>query len=104
MAKEFAKAFYNSKAWQRCRQSYINKRKAIDGGLCEVCHEQLGYIVHHIEPLTPNNINNASVTLNHNNLRYDCKECHDREDVHTFIKGAKCSFDESGQPIAPPKK
>ena len=100
--KDFAKKFYKSKAWQKCRQGYISRRKSIDGGLCEVCREQLGYIVHHKIPLTPQNINDPNITLNYNNLQYDCKQCHDSEDVHAFIKKAKCKFDESGQPVCPP--
>ena len=103
MAKEYAKQFYNSKRWRRCRQAYIDKRIMIDGGLCEVCHEQLGEIVHHIIQITPQNIHNADITLNHDNLRYDCKACHDREEVHAFIKSKKlnCIFDDDGQPIPP---
>ena len=37
MAKEFAKGFYNSKQWKKCREAYIAHRKAIDGGMCETC-------------------------------------------------------------------
>lgn len=33
MAKEFAKSFYKSKAWKRCRTMYA----AGVGGLCEHC-------------------------------------------------------------------
>ena len=103
MAKPWAKAFYKSKAWEACRTAYIALRKKIDGGVCEVCHDALGYIVHHITPLTPQNINNPNVTLNFDNLRYDCKACHDREEAHAFVreKKLKCAFDENGQPLPP---
>lgn len=103
VAKDFAKAFYKSKAWKGCREAYISKRIVVDGGMCEVCHQRMGYIVHHIVPLTPDNIGDPLVTLNHDNLRYDCKECHDREDDHFIPKGKKllCAFDESGQPLPP---
>ncbi len=103
-AKEFAKVFYKSKAWQKCRASYIAERIAIDGGMCETCKEEPGYIVHHIIPLTPENISNPNIALNHSNLRYDCKECHDKEEVHAFIKQSKlkCTFDNNGQPQALP--
>ena len=79
MAREFAKAFYNSKAWLKCRVAYIAKRKAIDGGLCESCHERPGYIVHHKIELTPDNINDSDIALGHGNLKYDCIECHNQE-------------------------
>lgn len=98
--KEWAKWFYKSKAWLKCRAAYIAERIRIDGGLCEECHERLGYIVHHKEPLTPDNINNPDITLNHANLKYDCKYCHDREEAHAFVKNeSKYMFDEEGQII-----
>ncbi len=76
----------------------------IDGGLCEVCHEKPGYIVHHKIKLTPKNINDAEVSLNHEYLQYDCKDCHDREEIHAFIKTKplKCGFDDNGQPLPIP--
>ena len=103
MAKEFAKGFYNSKHWQATRRAYINERIAIDGGLCETCHEMPGVIVHHIKNLNEDNIGQPDITLSHGNLRLDCKACHDREEGH-FIKKrqTRCSFDENGQPIPPP--
>ena len=102
MAKEFAKSFYRSKAWKNCRKSYISKRVMIDGGMCEVCKNNLGYILHHKIHLTPVNIKDPSISLNHCHLEYVCKECHD--DIHyKEIYGEKvelrCSFDENGQAI-----
>lgn len=79
MAKIFAKPFYDSKEWQRCRAAYISHRKSVDGGMCETCHEKPGYIVHHKIELTPENINNPDITLGFENLKYDCHECHNRE-------------------------
>ena len=79
MAKEWAKSFYKSKEWRECREAYIQSVN----GLCERCLGKdivkPGYIVHHIEHLTPENIDDPEVTLNWNNLEYVCKECHDRE-------------------------
>ncbi len=79
MAKPWAKAFYSSPAWERCRSSFIAERVLADGGLCENCREEPGYIVHHVNELTPGNINDPDVSLNHANLRYVCKRCHDKE-------------------------
>lgn len=79
MAQEFSKQFYNSSAWKACRASYISKRIAIDGGMCETCHQELGKIVHHKVWLTPDNINDPMVALNHDNLKYDCQTCHNQE-------------------------
>lgn len=98
--KPFAKSFYNSAAWRNCRTSYISRRRMIDGGLCEKCRERAGYIVHHKKALTPQNINNPSITLSYDNLEYLCKPCHDEEEGH-FIrrKERHCLFDAEGQPI-----
>lgn len=101
--KEFAKKFYKSKAWQRCRQAYINNRIMIDGGMCEICGVWLGYIVHHKTPLTPNNITDYNITLSFDNLQYVCKPCHDEFEGHGV--GHKDTdvmrFDDDGQPLPP---
>lgn len=98
MAKEFAKAFYHSKAWQRCRASFIAERITIDGGMCEHCKERPGYIVDHKKELTPENINDLEVTLNEENFQYLCLTCHNKK---TFSKNDYILFDEDGQPIPP---
>lgn len=76
MAKEFAKPFYNSKAWKQCRESFISKRISVDGGMCQCGCGELGYIVDHMEEITPENINDPDITLNHENLQYLTLECH----------------------------
>ena len=102
--KEYAKKFYKGTKWNRCRASYIAERIAIDGGVCEECHEALGYIVHHKVPITPDNISNADITLNHENLEYVCKNCHDKFEGHGLNKKGHMDiiFDEAGQPMPAP--
>lgn len=73
MSKEFARAFYDSKAWKQMREFY---REYVHG-LCEVCGNP-GEIVHHIRPLTPENIDDPSVTLGMNNLQLLCRSCHQK--------------------------
>lgn len=77
--KDYARAFYKSKEWQKCRAGYI---KSV-GGLCERCLKRglivPGYIVHHICYLTPENIQDTSITLNWDNLEYLCHDCHNKE-------------------------
>jgi thymidine kinase len=93
VAREFAKAFYGSAAWLQCRAAYI----VSVFGLCEKCKEP-GYIVHHTVELTPENINNPNITLNHELLCYLCLRCHNAiysED--TTMEGLM--FDASGQPV-----
>ena len=80
--KEFAKGFYNSAAWRKCRRAYIDSRIMVDGGMCEICGERVGYIVHHKELLTPTNITDPNITLSFDNLQYVCKPCHDEEEGH----------------------
>lgn len=74
VAKGFAKAFYNSKAWQECRDGYI---KSVFG-LCERCKKP-GHIVHHKIELTPENIDDPEITLSWGSLEYLCLECHNKE-------------------------
>lgn len=103
MAKEFAKAFYNSKRWKQCKQSFASERQMIDGGLCQVCHNRTGYIVHHRVALTADNISEPEVALAHENLMYVCKECHDMFEGHGVGRNGPrplCIFDEDGNPIS----
>ena len=95
--KEYARKFYKSKAWQKCRASFIGKRRSIDGGLCEHCGCKQGYIVDHIEEITPDNINNIEITLNHENLQYLCLECHNTKTFKkNFAIRENLYFDEFG--------
>lgn len=97
MAKEFAKAFYNSTAWKKCRTAYIAYRQRVDGGMCESCHEVPGYIVHHKIELTPENINDPDIALNFGNLKYDCHVCHQRENANEISGLVKYSFTPDGE-------
>ena len=99
--QDFANRFYKSRRWRDCRRAYIAKRLLIDGGLCEECREAPGFIVHHRVKLTPENINNPSIALNHSLLAYVCKDCHDDYDGHGLNKAKRliCDFAADGQPI-----
>lgn len=76
MARDFSRAFYNSRAWQQCREAY----KSFSGGLCERCLSYgivtAGEEVHHIQPLTPKNIGDPNITLSFDNLMLLCRGCH----------------------------
>jgi len=71
MAREFAKAFYESDTWRKCRSAYIESVQ----GLCERCGKP-GNIVHHKKHITPANINDPDITLNFDNLKCVCQDCH----------------------------
>lgn len=103
MAREFAKAFYNSAKWKMCRKAYIEHRKAIDGGMCETCHEAPGYIVHHKEELTPENINNPDIALSFQNLKFDCHICHQKENSKDGPSGlVQYEFSTDGEMVVLP--
>lgn len=97
MAKDFAKAFYKSDAWEQTREAY---RRSV-GGLCEECLAKgiynPGVIVHHKIHLTPDNIGDPEVTLGWGNLMLVCRDCHAR--IHS-AKKRRYKVDELGR-IAP---
>ena len=102
--KDFARKFYNSKKWKCCRSSFIAERINADGGLCQVCHERTGYIVHHKIALDSSNISKPEIALNHDNLMYVCKECHDEFEGHfndnrpSARLHLRVTFDKDGEP------
>lgn len=74
--KAWAEKFYKSKQWQRCQHTVMER----DSFLCQDCLKH-GIItpateVHHIKWLTPDNINDPSVSLNPDNLISLCHDCH----------------------------
>ena len=91
MAREFAEAFYRSKAWKQCRRSFFIAKH----GICERCGGP-GKIVHHKIYLTPQNINDPNVTLNFDNLELLCQECHNEEHLGTGVTVHGLKFDENG--------
>ena len=102
MARDFAKSFYQSKEWEKCRAAYIASRRAIDGGLCERCGARPGVIIHHRIHLTPQNISDPDISLSHVNLQYVCHACHD--EIHgnsARLPGGmvKYRFGPDGQPV-----
>lgn len=95
--RDFAKDFYSSTKWRRCRKLFIGERTMTDGGLCQRCHKEPGFIVHHRVYLTPSNIHDPAVSLDFRNLEYLCHECHDREHNSRL----RVQFDENGRVIPP---
>ena len=95
--RDFARAFYTSREWEACRESY---RRQV-GGLCEVCMAKglivPGEIVHHVIHISPKNINDPNVTLNPANLQLVCRDCH--AEIHKRKKRYKVGDD--GRVYAP---
>lgn len=79
----FARQFYMSRAWIKCRKAYAQSK----GHLCERCWSNglivPGKEVHHKIRLTPENINDPSIALNWDNLELLCKDCHLEEHSKT---------------------
>lgn len=96
--KEYAKEFYKSKRWHNIREIIIER----DLGLCQVCLRNgfytKGKIVHHIKPVTPENIGDPKITLNTDNLELVCYDCHEK--IHRRQRGeisGRYSLDELGR-------
>lgn len=94
--KPYAEQFYKSTAWQATRAAYSKSKR----GLCESCLEhgvvKPGEIVHHIKPITRDNIDNPNITLNWDNLRLLCRPCHER--IHRRSE-QRYTIDEQGRVI-----
>lgn len=68
--------FYKSKAWKKCRASYME----LINGLCERCLEhgiiKPAVIVHHKITLDDETARDPEIALNFENLQAVCIECH----------------------------
>ena len=93
------KEFYKSQAWRRARAAFINKRKAIDGGLCQVCQEEPGLIVHHTIWLDDENCNDPEISLNDALFKYECQTCHNKEVDPRKATPGRCTFGPNGEII-----
>lgn len=93
------KEFYKSRAWRRARDAYIQRRIRLDGGICEVCHRELGKIVHHKIWLNDINCNDPEISLAESNLRYECQDCHNKEKDPSKIAAGRYRFDADGNII-----
>lgn len=73
---QFAKPFYRRKAWQDARAVVMDRAH----GLCERCLEKdvvkPADVVHHVIPLTPENVDDPGVSLNPDKLQALCHDCH----------------------------
>jgi len=99
MAKAFARKFYKSQLWQRVRDSYA----ASKDGLCELCGRP-GEEVHHIRPLTIENIGDPDIAYGFDNLQLLCRDCHFR--IHDkaykrkpFYERGLLVYDDEGNPM-----
>lgn len=88
MAQDYAKSFYQSKAWRETSRLYMSSKHYI----CERCGG-VGRICHHRKYITPYNINNPNITLSLDNLECLCHDCHQQEHAGAV---SRVVFDEAG--------
>lgn len=100
MSREFAKRFYRSHAWTDTRNAYLKAA----GGICERCYRDRGLIVpgeivHHIKPITPENINDAAITLSFDNLELVCRDCHaqEHEELYAARRNRRYTVNKDGK-------
>lgn len=68
--------FYTTRAWRKARDAVLKEH----GGLCQICLSK-GLIepamhVHHVKPLTADNVNDPHIALDRSNLMALCEACH----------------------------
>lgn len=85
--------FYKSDRWHLARTIVITRAN----GKCERCGK-VGTEVHHIIRLTPDNVDDVSISINPKNLILLCKECHNIEHGR-FSSKAEYTFDEDGNVV-----
>ena len=93
------KDFYATPAWKHTRKAY---RQSV-GGLCERCLAKgivtPAEIVHHIVPLTDDNISNLDLALGWGNLQALCRKCHAEVHEEMKAKGQRYTIDEMGRVV-----
>ena len=94
MAREFSRNFYKSKAWKKCREYIYNKHH----GLCVECGKP-GEEVHHIIWLSPDNMNDTSITLGEDNLILLCRDCHMNKHRKKEVTKTGLIFNDDGELI-----
>lgn len=114
MAQEWAKAFYNSKQWQQCREAVLKRDKY----RCQTpgCYRPAEE-VHHKTKLTKKNISDPMISLNPNNLTSLCGDCHKARHRSDKVEGLRSrakylqqnilpevEFDANGYPVEVARK
>lgn len=84
--------FYKSKQWFIART--VKTQNA--SGRCERCGK-IGEEVHHKIPLTVDNVSDALISLNQENLELLCRDCHNKE--HDRFQKNRSKFDKDGNLI-----
>lgn len=93
--KKYAETFYKSRQWQQVRDLVVQRA----GGLCERCAKEgkltPAAVVHHVIPITPENISDPKITMNLDNLMALCVDCHAA--MHHEKARARFKIDSAGR-------
>ena len=93
MPSQKLEKFYWSRRWRKMSLHI----KMIRGGICEECNAK-GEEVHHIIPLTDNNVDDYNISLSETNLQLLCKSCHNAKRNSGLIR-EDLDFDEQGNVV-----
>ena len=82
-------------------ETKVSADSVIPPRMCEQCFKQgklvPAKVVHHIEWLTPHNIDNPHITLGYANFMRLCQDCHAA--VHAGTEESRVTFDEYGNVV-----
>ncbi len=92
MAKDYARGFYQTKAWRKTQAAYMASQHYV----CERCGA-VARVVHHIQYITPANIHDPNITLNWENLEALCMDCHSDEHMRVAPCAEGLCFTPDGQ-------
>lgn len=109
MARDFARALYKSKKWEKLRAYCMERPVQMDDGrvcpplMCERCFDRVGALVpaeiaHHKRFVTPENVNDPEVTLNADNIMRVCRDCHARIHYPNDYR-PRVTFDAQGRTV-----
>lgn len=88
--------FYHSTRWRKARLATIAEHR----GICQMCRKRRGTEVHHIIPLTAENVDDPEIALGRENLMLLCKECHDAiRHAEENKGGVAIEFDSNGEAV-----
>lgn len=102
MAKyDILKSFYNSSRWRKFRAAIISERDPI----CVDCHKLIVEskeieVDHDPVELTPENVNDPNASLNPDNVKIRCHDCHNRRHNRFGHKAEQGVFLIYGPPLS----
>lgn len=86
--------FYQSTKWKKCRAVIRQTYQ----GVCNDCGN-VGREVHHITPLTLDNVDDDNISINPKNLELLCTSCHNAKRITESLVRSDVMFNERGDMI-----